>query len=225
MIIVFDLDDTLYEEINYVDSGFRAVANHLSNQYNIQTPEVVHRELILLLEKQGRGKIFDRFLERYNLSNKWMIKKCLAIYRSHDPDICLSTIGRSCLERFQGFPKYLVTDGNKVVQTKKIKSLEIDNYFKRILITHNYGLKYSKPSTYCFHKILKWEDASPSDLVYVGDNPQKDFVNLKSNGFKTVRVLTGEHRNVVASVDYEAHAKINSLNELSVEYLRNMFEK
>ena len=224
MIIVFDLDDTLYEEINYVKSGFRAVSNHLSNQYKIGTPEVVYKELILLLEKQGRGKIFDRILERYDLSNKAVIKKCLAIYRLHDPDICFSTIGRSCLERFQDFPKYLLTDGNKVVQTKKIKSLDIDDYFKRIVITHNYGLKYSKPSTYCFHKILKWEDASPSDLVYVGDNPRKDFVNLKSNGFKTVRVLTGEHKDVVAPIEYEADAKINSLNELSVKYLKNMFE-
>ena len=33
MIIVFDLDDTLYEEITYVRSGFKAVASYLSQTY------------------------------------------------------------------------------------------------------------------------------------------------------------------------------------------------
>ena len=31
MIVVFDLDDTLYEEIQFVKGGFQAVAKLLSN--------------------------------------------------------------------------------------------------------------------------------------------------------------------------------------------------
>jgi putative hydrolase of the HAD superfamily len=65
-------------------------------------------------------------------------------------------------------------------------------------------LKHSKPSPYGFHKILQWENAIPRNLVYIGDNPKKDFVNLKKDGFRTVRVLTGEHKDVEVPVEYEA---------------------
>ena len=135
----------------------------------------------------------------------------------------MSLSGAACLERFKHYPKYLLTDGNKAVQSKKVKSLKIDRYFKHIIITHNYGLKNSKPSTYCFHKILQWEEAKPKDLVYIGDNPKKDFLNIKKDGFRTVRVLTGEYKEVEVPLEYEADFRIKTLDELSLKFLTNLF--
>ena len=222
MIIVFDLDDTLYEEITYVRSGFKAVADYLSKTYGVEESEKIYTEFVQALEEQGRGKIFDVVLSKYRLSNKTLIKKCLSVYRQHNPKICLSIAGKACLERFKDYTKYLVTDGNKVVQTKKIKALKIYKYFRNIIPTHNYGVKYSKPSTYCFHKILQWERANPNDLIYIGDNPKKDFVNLKKDGFRTVRVMTGEHKDVEAQFKHKADYQINSLDELSIKTLKKM---
>ncbi len=223
MIIVFDLDDTLYEEITYVRSGFKAVADYLSETYGVEESEKIYTEFVQALEEQGRGKIFDVVLSKYHLSNKTLIKKCLSVYRLHNPKICLSIAGRACLERFKDYPKYLVTDGNKVVQTKKIKALKIDKYFRNIMPTHNYGVKYSKPSTYCFHKILQWERANPKDLIYIGDNPKKDFVNLKKDGFRTIQVLTGEHKEVEVPLEYEADFRVYTLDDLSNKHLKSMF--
>ena len=220
MIIVFDLDNTLYEEITYVKSGFKAVANYLSMTYKVDASEKIYTELVQVLEEQGRGKVFDAVLRKYHLSNKKIIRKCLSVYRAHYPKISLSKVGRACLERFKKYPKYLVTDGNKVVQTKKIKALKIDKYFKNMMLTHNYGVQYSKPSNYCFYKILQWEKAKPKDLVYIGDNPKKDFVNLKKDGFKTVQVLTGEHKNVEMPLQYRADFRVYTLDELTLKYLK-----
>ena len=222
MIIVFDLDDTLYEETTYVKGGFTAVANYLFQTYHLDNPEKISNKLYEILLEKGRGRIFDIFLQDYNLSKIKIIKKCLSIYRSHDPKIFLSLSGATCLERFKHYPKYLLTDGNKAVQSKKVKSLKIDRYFKHIIITHNYGLKNSKPSTYCFHKILQWEEARPRDLVYIGDNPKKDFLNIKKDGFRTVRVLTGEHKKVEVPLEYEADFRIKTLDELSLKFLTNL---
>tara|TARA_B110000971_G_C19956286_1_gene475794 strand:+ start:136 stop:813 length:678 start_codon:yes stop_codon:yes gene_type:complete len=223
MIIVFDLDDTLYEEITYVKSGFKAVADYLSKNYKIEGSEKIYTELVQVLEKQGRGKVFDAVLTKYHLSNKKIIRKCLSVYRVHHPKISLSKAGRACLERFKNHPKYLVTDGNKVVQTKKIKALQMNKYFKNMMPTHNYGLQHSKPSSYCFYKILEWEKAEAKDLVYIGDNPTKDFVNLKKDGFKTVQVLTGEHREVEMPLQYQADFKVYSLDELTLNFLKKMY--
>jgi len=219
MIIVFDLDDTLYEEITYVKSGFKAVADYLSDKYQVAVSKKIYSEFVQTLQKQGRGKIFDFVLSKYHLSNKTLIQKCLSVYRLHKPKISLSVSVRTCLERFKEYPKYLLTDGNKIVQTKKIKALKIEKYFRNMILTHNYGVNYSKPSTYCFYKILEWEKAKPKDLIYIGDNPKKDFVNLKKDGFRTVQVLTGEHKKVKVSLEYEADFRINSLDELSLKKL------
>jgi putative hydrolase of the HAD superfamily len=52
------------------------------------------------------------------------------------------------------------------------------------------------PPPIVFIRFYKWENAIPQDLIYIGDNPKKDFVNLKKDGFRTVRVMTGEHKDI-----------------------------
>lgn len=54
------------------------------------------------------------------------------------------------------------------------------------------------------------------ELVYVGDNPAKDFVALRAVGARTVRERTGHHRDVVARPGHVAEASIGSLDELDV---------
>jgi putative hydrolase of the HAD superfamily len=124
--------------------------------------------------------------------------------------------------RFKSFPKYLVTDGNKMVQSLKIEALGLNSYFKKAIPSHNYGLEKAKPSTYIFHKILKWEQAKPEELLYIGDNPYKDFVNLKKEGFKTLRVFKGSFKNIKLSDEYEAHFHVNSLDELDIHLLNEI---
>ncbi|UKN02777.1 HAD hydrolase-like protein [Paracrocinitomix mangrovi] len=222
MIIVFDLDDTLYEEITYVKSGFMAVANFVSKQNKGLDKDVVYKEFIDILDKEGRGKVFDLGLKKFNLYSKKMVKSCLTVYRLHNPKISLHKAGKDCLKRFEKYPMYLVTDGNKVVQTKKIDHLGIRKYFKKAMPTHNYGVKNAKPSIYCFNKILQWEKAQPADLVYIADNPKKDFVNLNKNGFKTIRVLTGPYSNYKAEKGFDAMLSIKSLDELTPELLQKL---
>jgi putative hydrolase of the HAD superfamily len=58
------------------------------------------------------------------------------------------------------------------------------------------------------------ENCEWSDMTYIGDNPNKDFVNLTPLGVRTIRVLTGEHRDIKAKPGFEAAHVIASLNEL-----------
>ena len=51
-------------------------------------------------------------------------------------------------------------------------------------------------------------------MIYVGDNPAKDFVNLTPLGVQTVRVVTGEHAQIKAKPGYEAMYRIASIGEL-----------
>ena len=56
----------------------------------------------------------------------------------------------------------------------------------------------------------RWED-----LVYIGDNPLKDFVSLKKVNAKTIRLKKGNYSDTIVSDEYEAQSRIHSLDELS----------
>src|SRR3546814_4808930 len=101
-------------------------------------------------------------------------------------------------------PMYVVTDGHKIVQSKKAKALKLDGYFRRVFITHRYGKYHAKPSIYCFSKIRQVEKCEWKEMWYIGDNPAKDFVNLTPLGVHTVRVLTGPHADVAALPKHDA---------------------
>lgn len=213
MIIIFDLDDTLYEEQQFVLSGFRAVANMASQEWQLD-PQQSLNELTALLNTNGRGKIFDTWLQHHGLYSKKKVQSCLSQYRGHMPDITLSPAAKDLLENLSQ-PLYLVTDGNKRVQHNKIKALKIEDYFQKCYITHRYGIRHAKPSTHCFEIIKEREACSWENMVYIGDNPAKDFINLNKLGMHTIRILTGAHKDKKADREHEAKHRIEHLSELN----------
>ena len=217
MIYIFDLDDTLYDERQYVESGFRAVARYGQQHWKL-TSSASFNTMIDTLDKYGRGAVFNRWLAPYGLATRSNIKQCITTYRLHKPDI---TMPRKHLDLLRKLPQplYLVTDGNKVVQANKISALNIEPYFKRVFITHRFGVRHAKPSTYCFERIRQAEKCEWKDMLYIGDNPAKDFVNLNKLGMHTVRVLTGVHKDVTAEEHYEAKQKITDICQLE-NYLK-----
>lgn len=214
MILIFDLDDTLYDERSYVDSGLRAVAGYGQARFGWDAGASFDL-MTEVLEAEGRGRIFDAWLAAHGKAGRGLIEACVRVYRHHAPAISLSPAGRRALDRCKdSTPLYLVTDGHKLVQTKKVEALGIAGYFRRILITHRFGRARAKPSAYCFELIRAQEGCGWRDMVYVADNPAKDFVSLNQLGMPTIRVLTGEHRGVVASPGWDGRVRIESLDAL-----------
>lgn len=219
MILIFDLDDTLYDERGYVESGLAAVAGMGEAEFGWDRHESL-ATMIAILDRDGRGAIFDRWLAGHGRSGRRLVEKCVHAYRYHRPDIALEPSTRSLLEGLSRHPLYLVTDGHKVVQQRKVEALAIAPLFRRMFITHQYGLRHAKPSTYCFERIREIEGCEWGEMAYVGDNPAKDFVNLNKLGVHTIRVLTGVHRHAVALPGYDAGVTIENLAELNTVIAR-----
>ena len=218
MIIIFDLDDTLYDEINYVKSGFEEVSKFLNKNFSINKNDSFDF-MMNFLNKNGRGRIFNSILKQYGIYNKKNLMSCISTYRKHKPKIYMSKdIINLLLKLGKKNPLYLVTDGNKIVQKNKVDSLNIEYLFKKIFITHRYGINNAKPSLYCFNIIKKMENCNWSDIVYVGDNPKKDFVNLNKVGAKTVRILNGSFKNLKAKEGYDAIFCYKNIINFLIDY-------
>lgn len=224
MVLVFDLDDTLYDEITYVHSGLRAVAHHLTTNYLVDY-DFSYTYMQESLQKNGRGRVFNDVLMHIGKYNKKNVRKCLSVYRMHAPAIRLKQPALNCLQDLQKHPLYIVTDGNKIVQHNKVKALELYAKVNKVFFTHRYGVKHSKPSPYCFQKIAAKENVSMTDIVYVGDNPNKDFIGIKPLGCRTVRINQGMFKNVFLDAEHEAHVTIDNIQSLTDSLLANLVTK
>src|SRR5690606_14274035 len=213
MVIVFDLDDTLYDERTYVESGFRAVAAMGAERFGWDAGKSF-RFMVEVLEREGRGAVFDRWLAAFGRSGRGLVRECVRVYRHHEPDIRLYDEAEALLELLADQPLYLVTDGHKVVQHRKVEALGLQSRLRKVYITSRYGARHAKPSIHCFELLRARERCQWDAMVYVGDNPAKDFVNLNRQGMHTVRVLTGCHRAVEALPGHDARRTIGSLRQL-----------
>ena len=61
--LLIDLDDTLYDEGDYVRSGFRVVAARLALLFPGTSEARIYQSMLTELNANGRGKVFDRALE------------------------------------------------------------------------------------------------------------------------------------------------------------------
>lgn len=212
MVLIFDLDDTLYDEMSFVESGLRAVASFGETKYGWDSKESFDF-MKCHLTQYGRGTIFDEWLRLHGRHSAVSVASCVRVYRHHQPAISLFDYALEILRKYHGaYPMYLVTDGHKVVQQNKIEALNIKPFFKRLLLTHRFGIKRAKPSLHCFEIIRRAESCKWSDMIYLGDNPAKDFVNLNKVGATTVRVNTGSYGSTVAVSGHDGRFRIPDLS-------------
>ena len=66
--IVFDLDDTLISERDYIKSGFKYVSKIISDRYKLDNNEVY--EVMRELFKESPKNVFNRVLDNFNIKYK-----------------------------------------------------------------------------------------------------------------------------------------------------------
>ena len=213
MIFIFDLDETLYSEKNFVLSGFKVVAEYLNVTHSLNYHKTL-KDLKTIMKIYGRGKIFDVLLKNKKIYSKKIIKKLIFIYRHHKPEIKIKLEALMLLKKIYRKNKtYLLTDGFFKTQENKVKALGIKKYFKKIYYTGRYGRDFEKPPLKCFKMIKDKEKCDWHELIYIADNPIKDFINLNKKQVVTVRLLQGIYKNTKVKRALDGLYKINSLNE------------
>jgi len=218
--VVFDLDDTLYLERDYVASGFRRVANALSNCCDAP-PDEIYNFMRCGFEAGIRCCAFDRLLARYpSLTPRWNVENIVEIYRSHHPAIELLPDTR---EMFDELTKChirmaLLTDGPVLAQSNKIEALRLTDWVDVTLMTDTWGVEYRKPHPRGYQAAMSILRMPAEELVYVGDNPKKDFRTPRSMGWSTVRLrLPGQLHWLLesSSAEFAADCEVVSILALT----------
>jgi len=212
--LVFDLDDTLYPEIDFITGGLSRVSEWIAESFQLDR-ELIQANMMATFKAEGRSQIFDKTLHSNGIFSKKVLCTCVSLYRTHDPKISLSKTVLETLEWAQSrFPLFLVTDGNKNVQARKINALNVERFFDRVFVTHRFGLSAAKPSLRCFEIIRNTTGCDWSDLMYVGDNPIKDFFPLNAQGAETTGVESSPHRDLSLPYSHQPKHSLSNLAKL-----------
>lgn len=215
-IILFDLDDTLFCEHDYVRSGFQAVANYLHGIHNQLEAEVLYRSMLAEWKQNGRGKIFDCIVDQFSLTTD--VSLLVQVYREHVPNITLYPDAERLVRflRNSEISRGIITDGDKNVQWRKIEALGLKKWIPCIVVSDELGRDCWKPSAVPYLHARKFFGSAAERFIYIGDNPHKDFVTAKKLGFHTIRIIraTGDHMQARLTPEYEADRIIFGLDEM-----------
>lgn len=188
-VIVFDLDDTLYKEIDFLKSAYREICNFLESQFGLAA---LYGEM-LGYYLQGH----DAFQEIINTYRIPMEKnRLIRMYCEHQPNICMdeeTMLTLKALNNDSYCKLGVITDGRIVSQMNKVNALGLKTFMDEedIFISEVHG--HQKPDGYAF--CMMEERYRGCDFTYVGDNPQKDFLAPNQLGWLTV-CLMDDGRNI-----------------------------
>jgi putative hydrolase of the HAD superfamily len=133
-VLLFDLDDTLYEEKQFVESGFIKVAEFIEDKFKINKKDF-YRILIDIFNRGSRENIFNLALKRVNIIfNENIIRSMVKIYREHNPKIRIDKNVKSLLRKLKGsYSLGIITDGYFEAQKKKVQALKLEELFDYII--------------------------------------------------------------------------------------------
>ena len=177
-VIVFDLDDTLYKEVDFLRSAYREVAATTGH------PEAL--DFMCACYRAGLN-VFVELITRYALD--CTVDDLLTVYRAHKPAIALDDDTAATLDtlRARGLTLGLMTDGRSLTQRNKIAALGLADLIADgdILISEEFG--HGKPDARCYRYFEQRHRGAR--FTYVGDNLAKDFVTARRRGWTTVCLL------------------------------------
>lgn len=214
--IIFDLDDTLYPEREYVLSGFRAVSAWAEESQRVPREEAF-QELSRLYAAGIRGDTFNRWLADHGLPDS-LVPQMIKVYRGHSPSLQPFPGVYSLLAALRTRVRLgLVSDGYWTVQRAKFAALGLNGYFSAVVFSDELGRDSWKPAAAPFLKVLAELKVSPDQAVYVGDNCIKDFIGARRAGLGTIWARHSGGDYAVQPPSSEAHAAdlvVDSLSSL-----------
>lgn len=215
LCVVFDIDDTLYLEREYVRSGFRHVGRYVEKELGI--PDFAERAWSLFLAGH-RGNTFDKIFQQLNIQcERSKMEHLISLYRSHAPDIRLLPDALLCLNALQERVRLaIISDGPLEAQRNKVAVLRLNQWFEHILLTEELGEEYAKPCASGFRLMQEQFGFDAGRFCYVADNPTKDFIAPRKLGWKTIRVRRREglHAAVEIAGEWAAQAELSDLSQL-----------
>lgn len=186
-IFVFDLDDTLYKEIDFLHSAYREIAQWVELKFSLND---IYPFMLRVYE--NKLDVFSLLIRTYDLP----LKKgdLLDMYRLHFPIICLDGDIENVLNVLSlNYRLGMITDGRSITQRNKYRALELGRFIdgNDLVISEEFGSEKPSEKNFLFFQ----DKYINTDFFYIGDNLRKDFITPNRLGWTTI-CLIDDGRNI-----------------------------
>lgn len=183
--IGFDMDGTLYDELDFIQQVYGEINNRLIGDNDILS--------FMLMRWMTKGssypyifdETFDR-IEKKDFLREDFIQNALSIYRNYRPKLQISFRNQLILSHLKKkYDLFLVTDGNYELQQRKYQALQLSNFFleQNVIFTGQFPMEYQKPD----NKVLQLLDINLKNAIFFGDR-DKDQLFAESSGMQFQKV-------------------------------------
>ncbi|MBQ7583614.1 MAG: HAD hydrolase-like protein [Lachnospiraceae bacterium] len=222
--VIFDLDDTLTSEYEYVASGYRFVSKLLTERLGHTSEEIEAR--LWELSKESYSHVFNRLFDSYGISyTEDELSRLITEYREHPPALKFYPDAEETLAALKdrGILTGIISDGDPERQRNKLRSAvtkmsplslhkagiysnenaqntetsdlhkadeTIGCWFDEIILNDEFGgAEFRKPNPKGFIEMAARLRIDPAEMIYIGDNPAKDFHIAAELPIRTARII------------------------------------
>jgi putative hydrolase of the HAD superfamily len=186
---IFDLDDTLYERDQFVQSGFAAVADELERRFGLPAPWI-----LATLKRAGvrghAGRELQALCADHGLPES-LIPELVEVIRRHEPVLALGSVASAVIAqlRADGWRLGILTNGLPATQRAKVEALGLEARVDAVLYAEEQA-PGGKPSRAAFDAVLAALGVPASRAVFIGDDLVRDIQGARAAGMSTIRVVT-----------------------------------
>ncbi|MEL6287336.1 MAG: HAD family hydrolase [Pseudomonadota bacterium] len=219
--LLIDLDDTLYAEHAFVDSGLRAVAAEAAKSFDADEATLL-AHLRYDFAKYGRVQIFDRLVQRFASNddvtrvekNSVSVATLVACYRAHAPELAPYPEVEPALAKLQDhFTIAIVTDGAPDVQRRKLAALDLGAAITHVTLC--WEIDAPKPSPKGFQHAARKLGVAHERALIIGDDPHHDIAAAVDGEFAACRVRTGRFAHIETPQPPERYRELSSFADVA----------
>lgn len=179
-VFIFDLDNTLYNECDYLFSGYKAISDYIETKCHNHTSAEYYDFLTSTYNQDGRSGLFDKLITHYNLQIE--INKLTDILHSHHTEIKLNIQAKELLDYLIGKDKkvYVLTNGNIKQQQNKVELLGINRQYPTLEVIYANSIT-PKPSPISLLMIIKKENVKQENVLFIGDSEVDELTAKNAN--------------------------------------------
>ncbi|SFG75050.1 FMN phosphatase YigB, HAD superfamily [Lachnospiraceae bacterium C7] len=221
-VVIFNLDNTLYPEIDYIQSGCKAVAEKACSIFRGAVYEQVYEELVekTVAKKPAIQQLVKQFATGLSIKRQYdLTQMFINTYRQHNPKIGMTSETNELFDeiRRRGLQIGIITDGRGDIQRKKLEKLGLinDARISEIIITDELAGKTGNPSAFRMpnpiaFEIIRQRFAVPYHrMIFVSNNMAKDFEAPQRLGIRCLHYKNTESK-------YKASDAISTILSLKV---------
>ena len=194
--VIFDLDNCLYDETTYIQSGFRYITSNMFNGSQEVYDKLwnIYQGCCHHGKNDGAYNIFKTFLQENGLYSSKKEMEMVYLYRIHFPKIALYPWVVPLFDwlKEQGLLIGVITNGRATVQLNKLKSLGVLKHTDKYIVCDVLGEKYYKPFSTAYRILLDWMNVNANDCIYV-DDVQENVEAAKQLGMDGIRVVCADN--------------------------------